>query len=376
MSKQNHRVSIPEERKEETLANLRKWNQGAVIRGIDKDYVVNGFKMEKEEKNLAFNEFDANRIMIEFTDNDSCTRDALFPIDSTDEAIELRVARNADDDTCIILLNDTPWCLLANEKSNLTNSKANVDCAVLINPNHQNGIDSLKSIRNMRLFDTRVENLDILAKLANIEVLDLEGCSSLATLSGLENLATIRRLDLMNCESLKDISTLANLKNLEFLRITDCEIDDISVIGELTELKTLRLAFCAALHDITPLRNLRELQFLSILANDHITDLSPLSEATKLEALHLGCENIEDLSPLSKLENLESLAIVSGKLTDITPLSDLSNLRELDLNACHSLSDFSPLAKLSNLKALSAYACAENSDFDCLTHLTELEISH
>ena len=92
-----------------------------------------------------------------------------------------------------------------------------------------------------------------------------------------------------------------------------------------------------------------------------ISDLTPLWNLKKLEALGLGHNAISDLRPLARLENLKWLNLEENKITDIRPLENLTNLTFLGLrNAYYSpewagnnaVGDLLPLGNLSKLETL------------------------
>ncbi len=67
------------------------------------------------------------------------------------------------------------------------------------------------------------------------------------------------------------------------------------------------------------------------LANNRISDLSPLASLGGLRLLDLSGNGIGDLSPLRRLENLRSLYLDGNPLVDLSPLYGLENLTTLSL---------------------------------------------
>ena len=82
-----------------------------------------------------------------------------------------------------------------------------------------------------------------------------------------------------------------------------------------------------------------------------IENLFGLDHAINLTKLTLANNQISDLSPLASLTNLTLLRLDSNQISDLSPLASLTNLIELRLNF-NQISDISPLASLiaSNLK--------------------------
>jgi Leucine-rich repeat (LRR) protein len=59
------------------------------------------------------------------------------------------------------------------------------------------------------------------------------------------------------------------------------------------------------------------------LADNEITDVSPLAGLTKLELLILEDNRISDVTPLSKLTNLNKLNLDGNPITDLSPIKEL-----------------------------------------------------
>ncbi|NIM17826.1 MAG: hypothetical protein GTO45_38105 [Candidatus Aminicenantes bacterium] len=112
------------------------------------------------------------------------------------------------------------------------------------------------------------------------------------------------------------------------------------------------------------------------LDGTNITDLTPLSALTNLEALHLSDNQIMDLTPLSALTNLRELGLSGNQITDLTPLSAMTNLEELVLSG-NQITDLTPLSALTKLTALILYntQITDLTPLSALTKLTELSLS-
>lgn len=118
--------------------------------------------------------------------------------------------------------------------------------------------------------------------------------------------------------------------------------------------------------DIAGLEYATNLIHLHLGGNNHIQDLSPLSNLTQLQSLHLwhrpsytGPVTNLDIHPLANLINLEWLSLEGNGISNISPLVGLKKLRVLHLRHNH-IKDFSPLAAL-NLTDLR-YDADVNSD--------------
>ncbi len=92
--------------------------------------------------------------------------------------------------------------------------------------------------------------------------------------------------------------------------------------------------------------------WIGLYSRDDITDLSQLTQFTKLEGLDLNGTPITDISPLSRLKNLQMLSLAGTKVTDISPLAHLSKLGAITLTDT-PIKDISPLSGLKFLTNIS-----------------------
>lgn len=104
--------------------------------------------------------------------------------------------------------------------------------------------------------------------------------------------------------------------------------------------------------DIQVLKYCKELQALD-LGHQAISDISVIGEyLTGLRVLILADNRITDLSPLSKLEHLHYLEFFVNQVTDLTPLASCRELVDLNISYNYRLSDITPLLKLPLLERL------------------------
>ena len=155
------------------------------------------------------------------------------------------------------------------------------------------------------------------------------------------------------------------------LSLANNQITDISPLSELVNLDILNLG----INNITDISLLSELVNLKqlYLGNNKIYDISPLSGLVYLGILDLNFNNITDISPLSTLVKLEELRLWGNQITDISPLSGLVNLQGLFL-VDNQITDISPLSNLTNLTwlELSGNQITNVSPLSNLTGLTRL----
>jgi serine/threonine protein kinase len=128
-------------------------------------------------------------------------------------------------------------------------------------------------------------------------------------------------------------------------------LDDISVLAELTNLESLDISFNYDISDISALSELTNLKSLDISYTD-ISDISALAGLTNLEKLSCNFTEVSDIQALKNLTNLTSLEIYYNNISDISALAGLTNLTNLDVDS-NNISDISVLAGLTMLDYLN-----------------------
>ena len=193
-------------------------------------------------------------------------------------------------------------------------------------------------------------------------------------------MATLTRIDAPNkgIRNLTGLEHATNLQTLELgrVRVNDewvnsNDISNLSPLSNLTKLTSLSLSD-NSISDISALSNLTNLTWLDLWENS-ISDISVLSNLTNLTVLFLSNNSISDISVLSNLTNLTVLFLSNNSISDISVLSNLTNLTVLFLYS-NSISDISVLSNLTNLDRLylSDNSISDISALSNLTNLTEL----
>lgn len=150
----------------------------------------------------------------------------------------------------------------------------------------------------------------------------------------------------LEIESLKGLECLSELTGLY---LADNKITDISPLAKLTNLQYLSL-WGNQIQDISPLSALLDLEYLQIGLN-RVSDISPLGNLKKMTHFHAEENPISDLGVLSGLENLEQISIRLGQVSDVSPLTGLPNLDSINLDSNYIV-DIEPLSKIASLRYL------------------------
>lgn len=120
----------------------------------------------------------------------------------------------------------------------------------------------------------------------------------------------------------EDFAALRYHDDLLGLDIGHNSAKNLDFLYDLPKLKVLIVAD-NDITDITPIGYQNELQYLELI-NNEITDLSPLVNCTELIDLHIGKCNVSDITPLLSLTKLERLWLGGNPISE----EDLARLQE------------------------------------------------
>jgi Leucine-rich repeat (LRR) protein len=222
----------------------------------------------------------------------------------------------------------------------------------------------LTNLTELNLRSNGISDLTPLASLNNLTRLDLES-NRISDVSPLANLTNLTNLFLHN-NRISDITPLANLTNLERLNFAINNINDISALANLVNLRSLD--FSGNITDISPISDLTRLEILFITSSQ-VSDIKPLADLTNLRLLNLERNQISDISPLANMTNLEWLLLNNNEISDISPLVGMVKLDALFLEN-NQISDITPLAELTNLTSFLILSNNQISDITPLQNLT------
>ena len=177
--------------------------------------------------------------------------------------------------------------------------------------------------------------------------------------------------------------TCEDLVSLTYL-YAGFDFDDSGFPGPIGDLEGLQFAVNLteldladnALSDISLLTNLTKLTRLD-LGGNIIADLIGLDTLTNLTELDLSDNRINTLTNLENLTGLTSLDLSRNDISDLTGLGNLASLAELNLES----NDISRLGELESLKSLTKLELSDNSVIGLtglgnLTNLAELDLSN
>ena len=131
-----------------------------------------------------------------------------------------------------------------------------------------------------------------------------------------------------------DIAFSVLISNFPYVRLTS---DDLSFLKYCTDLQALDLG------------------------HQNITDLNVIADnVPNLRILILADNKITDISPLKKLKHLHYLELFINKISDFSPIEDMKEL--VDLNICYNkVNDIEPFKRLPKLERLWVVGCGINN---------------
>ena len=197
-------------------------------------------------------------------------------------------------------------------------------------------LSGLTNLRGLRLWDNRISDVTSLAGLTSLTGLSL-GNNEISNIAPLTGLTSLSSLDLrgnpLNYEAAGNIETLrgSGVKSIYFTpTVDDVPIQDALLRERINKQLGSERAADAAITSAEML-SLTRLNARGSRGS-WITDLRGLSYAVNLTRLDLADNNVTDVSPLSGLTKLEHLYFAGNhNLSDITALSGLSELYYLDI---------------------------------------------
>ncbi|XP_048596767.1 probable WRKY transcription factor 19 [Brassica napus] len=204
------------------------------------------------------------------------------------------------------------------------------------------GKKSLEKLKKMRLsYSHQLTKIPRLSRAQNLELLDLEGCKSLVSIS--QSICYLKELVILNlkdCSNLESIPSTVDLESLEVLNLSGCsKLENFPEISP--NVKELYLGGTMLQEIPSSLKNLVLLEKLDLENSGHLVNLPPsICKLKHLETLNLsGCSSLERFPDLSrKMKCLKSLDLSRTAIKELpSSISYLTALEELRCVACRSL---------------------------------------
>ena len=219
--------------------------------------------------------------------------------------------------------------------------------------------------------DQRITDLEGLQHAVNLETLSIP-YNRVTSLQPIADFSKLKTLDIYGNQNISDISEVSGFPDLSYLNIGRNKVSDVSAITQLTGLTQLYI-HGNQITDSTPIHNLTNLTRLWLGTHDDpglISDVSFVSNFTKLTRVAFAESNVSDISALANAPDLEYVDISRNSISDISALSQAIKMRWIFINH-NDISDISPLAGMVDLEEID-YTTNPIGLHDALTNLSKL----
>ncbi|KAJ0264828.1 WRKY transcription factor 19 [Hirschfeldia incana] len=204
------------------------------------------------------------------------------------------------------------------------------------------GKKSLENLKKMRLsYSDQLTKLPKLKSARNLELLDLEGCKSLVSISqSICHLKKLVSLNLKDCSNLESVPSTVELESLEVLNLSGCS--KLETFPEISQnVKELYLGGTMLQEIPSSIKNLGLLEKLDLENSRNLVNLpTSICKLRHLETLNLsGCSSLERFPDLSrKMKCLKALDLSRTAIKELpASISYLTALEEVRIVGCKSL---------------------------------------
>jgi Leucine-rich repeat (LRR) protein len=206
------------------------------------------------------------------------------------------------------------------------------------------------------------ESLHPLLALRALRTLNLSLCS-VTHLRPLSDLLDLRSLDLSSCVELLDeaLTYVARLPNLQQINLQNCGlIEDVSALAALSSLRVLNLRNTRVVC-IDGLSSLPMLQSLNLVNCYHLRMLCAMPQLETLDLKY--CPAAEDSHSLKAFKQLRELHVAGVYLPDFQNMVPMESLKAIYICSCYELTD----DHLQLIRAFPVLARLELYDCPCIT---------
>ncbi|CAL6011176.1 leucine-rich_repeat domain-containing protein [Hexamita inflata] len=227
-------------------------------------------------------------------------------------------------------------------------------------------IHSVISLTNLYIQQCDLKNIDQIALLTNLEVLNISW-NYLKKIDSIHQLANLKELDISYNENL-DIAPLQDLTSLIKLDLRRCALKQLSALKYLINLQTLYLSDNDKIN-ITELQYLKNLSFLN-LKGCNLVSIYVLRPLINLKNINISLNSIIyfDVN-LNEMKNLEELRVNNNLVLDFLSIEKHQYFNNLD-EWGNSYFDISDQAKPSKkqLRKASKMRCIEAPNIQLKEH--------
>ena len=268
--------------------------------------------------------------------------------------------------------------------------------------NSLKGLEQAPNTTNLEICSKDLEDTSKIRSLTKLKTLNLQGCSSIQKLQGLEKLNFLEEIDVSgcsklislqgtpnpnvfgtvssysrkenpgldvnfsNCSSLKDITALKGISKIENLSFSGCPSITKTEGLENIEIDDLSCHDC----NINILQNLNNLKVktLYLYLNKSVTSLEGLKVWESVTHLNINSnssydeknENFKSLAGIDVFSNINFLGLENcKKIKNLIGIEKLKHLEKINLTGCSALKEVNSLSELPNLIELKMDGCTQ-----------------
>jgi len=193
-------------------------------------------------------------------------------------------------------------------------------------------ISHLNKVKSLRLLGTSIDSkkhYPIFTHLESLEFLDLDSCSNVVSISGLESAEKLRSL-VLSLTKIRDLSDCGVFENIRTLELSCCDNFDVSKLNQLEKIVTLENLdlSCVPVMNLVNINRLTKLKKLD-LRDCSLTKITNLESFDVLEELNIGHNSIAKIECLESAKNLVSLNLTNYLNESDEPLKKIEGLDHL-----------------------------------------------
>lgn len=176
--------------------------------------------------------------------------------------------------------------------------------------------------------------------------------------------------------AIKSCYELAKLgpENITELDLREKELSDLSPLTHFTGLQALNLA-ANRISDLSPLAALTGITQLNLSANEVLIDLLPIAGLVHMESLNIASNAITDISPLADMREIRSFLAEANNITDVVILGGFSHLETLDLSL-NQIVRSEQQCPVVNVPTILAEYCLIDLEITYEDHISKLLLVH
>ncbi len=235
------------------------------------------------------------------------------------------------------------------------------------------GIELLNNLRYLNIRNTYVRDINAVTTLVDLRYLDA-GFTNVASIDSIFFLKNLVRLNLESTR-ISSIRELFQIRGIKHLNIDHTRVDKAEIREFISQNPE-----CLVIHNTTLLQawwnDLTEEWKNLLVSNAPEVELPPdkagLHRVSYLRNIHMDSVAISDLGPLKELSFLEELVIKKSLVADLSPLTAILSLKKLVINQS-PVRDLSPVVELQNLVHLDISNTGV-SDIDVLEKMEQLKV--